>query len=315
MTWLTVSSPASSANVGPGFDSFGLALNQPRDHIEVQVKPGSGKVEVEVSGRSEYNVPTNPEANSGGLVAKTILNRVGDRFDVRINVTKRIRPGCGLGSSGATAAGVAFALNRLLGLGLSRGELVLLAAEGERAAAGSPHADNVAASLLGGFTMIVSHNPMRVYTITPPRSLRVCVVYPLVEYERKTEKMRSVIPSTVDLHDALWNIWHAAAVAAGFALGDIELLGSGMDDAIVEKARSSLIPCYSEVKRRAIRAGAKGVAVSGAGPAMIAFVKAGDTDPQGVLRDMLDAYIEAGIAANGFVTEPGEGCSATLEDE
>lgn len=315
MARLTVSSPASSANVGPGFDSFGIALNHPRDSIDVEVEAGSGSVEVEVSERSEYAVPTNPEANSGGLVAKTILNRVGGGLDVRITVTKRIRPGCGLGSSGATAAGVAFALNRLLGLGLSPGELVLLAAEGERAAAGSPHPDNVAASLLGGFTMIVSHDPIRVYKITPPRSLRICVVYPLVNVERKTEKMRSVIPTRVDLRDALWNIWHAAAVAAGFALGDVELLGSGMDDAIVEKARSSLIPCYSEVKRRALHAGAKGVAVSGAGPAMMAFVKAGDTEPQGVLREMLDAYTDAGVAANGFVTEPGEGCLVTLNDD
>ncbi|MEM0120173.1 MAG: homoserine kinase [Thermoprotei archaeon] len=308
MVRLTVSAPASSANVGPGFDSFGLALNNPRDIVEVDAVSGDGRVEVELSGLTEYSVPTRPETNSGGVVAKAILERFGLNNNISIKITKRIRPGCGLGSSGATAAGVAFALNKLLGLGLSVEELIGLAAEGERAAAASPHPDNVAASLLGGFTMIVSRNPIRVYRIRPPPTLQVCVVYPHFEAERKTEKMRSVIPSTVGLHDALWNVWHAAAVAAGFALGDIELLGLGMDDAIVERARSKLIPCYEEVKKKALLAGAKGVAVSGAGPAMIAFVKMGDVDPYAVLRDMLGAYSDQGVAAEGFVTVPGEGC-------
>jgi homoserine kinase len=305
---LIVSAPASSANIGPGFDSFGLALDSPRDLVEVEVNEGTGEITVELSSDSRYSVPVAPESNSGGYVARMALNRLNAGFDVHVRITKGIRPGCGLGSSGASAAAVAFALNRLLKMGLGEGELVALAAEGERAAAGSPHPDNVAASLLGGFTMIVSHSPLRVLRINPPSVLGVCVTYPIVDVERKTERMRSVVPRTVNLEDALWNTWHASAVAAGFALGDVDLIGLGMDDAIVEKARSRFVPCYSEVKRRALDAGAVGVAISGAGPAMIGFVKLGAADAQHVLREMLSAYSDAGVAAEGFLTKPGAGC-------
>lgn len=303
---IAVSCPASSANVGPGFDSFGLALESPRDIVEVEVSEGSGRVVVELSPSSEFVVPTSADKNSGGAAARALLERVGRPIDVKITLTKKIRPGCGLGSSGASAAGVVYALNRLLDLDMGVGELVELAAEGERAAAGSAHPDNVAASLLGGFTFIPTRRPLRVYRITPPAGLELCVCYPLVEVERKTEKMRAVVPKSVVLEDALWNIWHAAAVVAGFALGDIELLGLGLDDAIVERARSSLIPCYAEVKAAALGAGAKGVAVSGAGPAMIAFV--GSADARRVLGAMLEAYAKCGVRAEGFVTRPGEGC-------
>jgi len=307
---IAVSSPASSANVGPGFDSFGLALASPRDLVYVEVEDGDGRVEVELSPSSEYSVPTTVEENSAGAVAKAALDRVGHKFNVKITLTKKIRPGCGLGSSGASAAGTAFALNTLLGLALTPEELVSLAAEGERAAAGAPHPDNVAASLLGGFTFVVSHRPLRLYRISPPRDLRLCVCYPLVDGagEKKTQKMRSVIPRSVNLEDALWNVWHAAAVVAGFTLGDVELLGAGLDDAIVEKARSSLVPCYHEVKKAALEAGAEGVALSGAGPAMIGYIKLGRTDPSNVLRAMLEAYGAQGFKAHGFVTEPGAGC-------
>lgn len=303
---MTVSCPASSANVGPGFDSFGLALERPRDLVEVSVEEGGGGVVVELSPNSEYAVPTSVEANSGGAVAKAVLERFGAKHDVKITITKKIRPGCGLGSSGASAAGVAYALNNLLGLKLGVGDLVALAAEGERAVAGSPHPDNVAASLLGGFTFIPTRSPLRVYRINPPQQLELCVCYPIIQLERKTEKMRSVVPRIVPLEDALWNVWHAAAVVAGFALGDLDMLGVGLDDAIVERARSSLIPCYGEVKRAALQAGAKGVVVSGAGPAMIAFVRSGDGE--GVLGAMLDAYRGSGLRCEGFVTRPGEGC-------
>lgn len=305
---ITVSCPASSANVGPGFDSFGLALESPRDLVEVEVEEGRGEVFVELSPSSEFAVPTGVEENSAGAAAKAFLGRFGPKFDVKIRLTKKIRPGVGLGSSGASAAGVVYALNELLGLRLGLGELVPFAAEGERAVAGSPHADNVAASLFGGFTFIVTRTPLRVYRVDPPRDLEVCVCYPLVETGRKTEKMRAVIPRSVPLEDALWNVWHAAAVVAGFALGDLELLGLGLDDAIVERARSPFIPCYAEVKRAAVQAGAKGVAVSGAGPAMIAFVKRGDGGL--VLRAMLEAYAEGGFRAEGFTTRPGGGCRA-----
>jgi homoserine kinase len=305
---LVIKAPASSANLGPGFDTFGLALSEPYDLVEVCAEEKG--VSIELKGVEADTIPQDPSKNSAGLVALEVIKRHRVSHGVALRITKGVKPGAGLGSSAASAAATAYGLNQLFKLGLEPNEIVALAAKGEVASAGVEHADNVSASILGGFTFVVSFDPFYAVSIKPPSKLELCVSTPKLDVEqKKTQRLRAVVPKRVAMRDVVWNVSHAAAVSAGFALGDIELICRGIHDVIVEKARSPLIPCYNIVKKNALEAGAKGVAVSGAGPSMIAFVERGTVCSVQVVKSMIEAYEEAGFEAEGFVTEPGGGCA------
>ncbi|MCZ7399916.1 MAG: homoserine kinase, partial [Candidatus Methanoperedens sp.] len=143
--YLKVRVPATSANLGAGFDVFGIALENPADIIEVEK---SDKTIITVSGRDSRFVPVDPKKNTAGIVA-SLLDK-----PVKIKIQRGIPLSSGLGSSAAPAAGVAFALNEMFSLGLSREELVRIAAQGEKAASGAAHADNVAPAIYGGFVIV-----------------------------------------------------------------------------------------------------------------------------------------------------------------
>jgi homoserine kinase len=156
-------------------------------------------------------------------------------------------------------------------LGLDENTLVECAAVGEKASAGAIHYDNVSASVLGGF-VIVRTRPLDVLKILPPGDLRLCVAVPKLDVPpKKTAVSRGVVPKEVKLSDSVVNLANAAAIAAGFAQKDSDLIGRSIKDIIVEPARQHLIPGFSAVKKNALRAGALGVTISGAGPSVIAF--------------------------------------------
>src|SRR6056297_3694377 len=141
---LTVRAPATSANLGSGFDVFGVALTHPSDVVRVE---RASETTIEVTGAGAEYVPTDPAENTAGVVAREL------DAPAHIRIDKGVRPASGLGSSAASAAGAALALNELYDRGLSRSELVPIAAEGEALVSGEAHEDNVAPALLGGFTI------------------------------------------------------------------------------------------------------------------------------------------------------------------
>ena len=176
-----------------------------------------------------------------------------------------------MGSSAASAAATAIAFDKLFGLKLDGNTLVECAGVGERASAGSIHYDNVSASVLGGF-VIVRAKPLDVIKILPPSDLRLVVAVPkMIVPAKKTEMSRSVVPKQVPLSDSVTNLSNAAAIVTGFVQKDSELIGRSIQDVIVEPARAHLIPGFGAVKKNALKAGALGVTISGAGPSMISF--------------------------------------------
>lgn len=299
--------PASTANLGPGFDVFGMALDLFRD--KVTVEPTSNReIEIQLVGIGANSIPTEPERNSAGLVAQKFLAFTDWPHGLCIRLEKGIIPGYGLGSSGASAAATAVALNKLLRLHLPNIELIKLAAHGEIASAGTPHLDNVSAAILGGLVVIGSYEPLDIIHLEPPRFLEICVVIPRIPVPpRKTEVARAVIPKTVSLSQAVQNVGHASAFVAGFALKDIDLIGRAMKDAIVEPARVSMVPGYQIVRKKAIEAGASGVAISGAGPSLIAIVNSRKVSSMTVAKAMVQGFEETGIKADGYVTKPSKG--------
>jgi len=262
---VTVRAPCSTANLGPGFDVFGLALDAFYDEVTV-TKKGKGITIVSLD-----NIPLKPEENTAGLVAKAMKKKKKLSGGIEIKIKKNVPPGFGMGSSAASAAACAIAINKLYNLKLNQNQLVSYAGIGEKASAGSIHYDNVAASALGGF-VIVDSNPLSVVRIEAPKDLILCVAVPQIKVpKRKTKISRSVIPKTVKLSDSITNLANAANIVAGFLNKDSSLIGKSVEDVIVVPARKHMIPGYNNVKNNALRAGAIGVTISGAGPSIISF--------------------------------------------
>ena len=288
---LTVRAPATSANLGSGFDVFGVALSRPADVVRVSK---AAETTIEVTGTGSEYIPEDPEKNTVGAVAEAL------DAPAHIEIDKGIRPASGLGSSAASAAAAAVGLRDLSDRDYTREELVPIAAEGEAVVSGEAHADNVAPSILGGFTVATPDGITQVDTSIP---LVACLPETVVS----TRDARRVVPDRVDMDDVVETVGNAASLTVGMCRGDPELVGRGMADPTVTPARAELIDGYDAVCLAAREAGATGVTVSGAGPTVIAACRAGDRRAIG--SAMLDAFAEAGITARAFRTRVGEGAT------
>ena len=263
---VTVKAPSSTANLGPGFDVFGLALDAFYDTVTISKHKEKG-----IKITTSDSVPTNPNKNTAGLVVKAMKKKFEIKDGLTIKIKKGVPAGFGLGSSAASAAATVVAFDKLFKLKLDSNELVKFAGIGEKASAGTVHFDNVAASVLGGF-VIVRTDPIDVMQIDPPNDLVLCVAIPKLKVpEKKTKVSRSVIPKRIDHIAKIKNQQHAAAIIVGFLTKDSRKIGEAVIDEIVEPARKHMIPGFSIVKKNALSAGALGFTISGAGPSVIAF--------------------------------------------
>ena len=288
---LTVRAPATSANLGSGFDVFGVALERPADVVRVSK---ADETTIEVTGTGSEYIPEDPAKNTVGAVAEAL------DAPAHIQIDKGIRPASGLGSSAASAAAAAVGLRDLYDRDYTREELVPIAAEGEAVVSGDAHADNVAPSILGGFTIATPDGTTQVDTSIP---LVACLPETVVS----TRDARRVVPDRVPMEDVVETVGNAATLAVGMCRGDPELVGRGMTDPTVTPARADLIDGYDDVCAAAQESGATGVTVSGAGPTVIAACRAGDRRAVG--SAMLDAFAENDITARAFRTRVGEGAT------
>lgn len=297
---ITVRAPSSTANLGPGFDVFGLAVDAFFDEITL-TKKKSG-----ISIVTEDNIPTNPDNNTAGLVVKNMIKKFKIKDGIEIKIKKGVPAGFGMGSSAASAAATVIAFDKMYELKLDENTLVEFAGSGEKASAGSVHYDNVAASVLGGF-VIVRTNPLNVIKIEPPMNLRMCVAVPKLEVpKKKTKVSRGVIPKKVSLVDSIANLSNAAAIVAGFMKKDPKLIGDSIKDVIVEPARQHMIPGFAKIKENALKAGAFGVTISGAGPSVIAFSKS-SADLKKISLAMSRGFASANTKCQTVICKPSKG--------
>ncbi|MEW5982088.1 MAG: homoserine kinase [Acidobacteriota bacterium] len=280
-----VFAPATVSNLGPGFDVLGLALARPGDIVEAETSDRPGVALVEVTGE-QGALPRDAGANSASVAAADVLRRYESAAAGRpaaapavtgiwLRLHKQMPLASGLGSSGASAAAGAFAANELLGRPFSSAELVESAAAGERAACGSPHADNVAPSLLGGITLVRSYDPLEVVRLPVPAGLFVVAVHPHCKVS--TARARALLAACrFPLPDIVANAGNLAAMVAALYRGDLPLLGRTIEDRLVEPVRAELIPGFGTVRRAALEAGALGCSISGSGPTLFALADADD---------------------------------------
>jgi homoserine kinase len=260
MSKVRVDVPASTTNLGPGFDVLGMALKL-YDTVEIELC-GSG-LSFEIQGEGADSL-SRDETNLVYRAAKRVFDRIGEKPPpMSILLINRIPLARGLGSSGAAAIGGLMAANALARADLTKREILDMAVEMDG------HPDNVSASLLGGI-VIASHNnnSTACMKFLPSKPLEVVVVVP--DFQLLTSHARSVLPKSVDIQTAVFNISRTAILVASLATGDCSLLGIAMDDKLHQPYREKLVPGLKDVFQavKSVDENAA-VALSGAGSSVV----------------------------------------------
>ena len=292
---ITVKCPGTVANLVCGFDILGMALNEPYDIMELSLLD---KPEIIIHNKDNYGLPTEPAKNVAGVVLQSIMDKIGGNTGFEVTIEKRIKPGSGLGSSAASAAGAAVAANHLLGNIFSNDELIQFAMNGEKLASGVKHADNITPCILGGVTLIRSIHPLDIVPLASP-DLYVTVVHPQIEV--RTSDARQILKEKILLKDAIRQWGNIAGLVTGFIKNDHDLIGRSLEDVIIEPVRSILIPGFDEVKQKCKEAGALGGGISGSGPSVFMLSKEEQT-AKAVEKVMQEVYTRIGIDFNTYVT-------------
>lgn len=284
-----VSVPATTANLGPGFDCLGLALGL---YNTVQLETIGGGLRISIDGEGARLIPT----DASNLVYRAVYElfmHVGRPVPaLHIHLSNGIPVMSGLGSSSAAVVGGLVAGNALLREPLAPDELLDLAIEIEG------HPDNAAPSLLGGLVVVVADTGTPVYRRIETPSLRVVVAVPA--FQLATVEARAALPELVPRSDAVFNLGRTALVVHSLAHADYDLLAAVMDDRLHQPYRTGLIPGLTDVFRAARQAGAAGVALSGAGPSVIAFAPA---EHDTIAEAMRLAFADHGLDARTMVLE------------
>lgn len=264
MKEIIIRAPATSANVGPGYDIFAMALREPHDEVVLTLND-SDKVTLSITGDNQ-NIPLSLTDNTAGLAVLELLKRKNLNPGIHIHIIKSMPSGCGMGTTGASAAASIFGLDKLFNLGLSPNEMIDISRMGEVASGGSPHADNVAAAILGGFILVKSYNPIDVLKLEIPEFPVVLAV--IVKSQRTT---RGFITYEIGQEKLKEQMARCSRVIHALHTHDIEEFGRAVSvDYIAEPVRSAAIPGYQDVKQKALAAGAFGFNVSGGGSSVFA---------------------------------------------
>jgi homoserine kinase len=298
--------PATTANLGPGFDALGLALDLWNEAVFEAKDYGNPPITLTMEGEGAETLPTdagNPIAEAALQIYRLTQKPVGA---FHVHCVNRIPLGSGLGSSSAAMLTGMLGANALLGNPFSDEEVLKLAIETEE------HPDNVAPAMLGGLVASIVYGG-RVISIKLPalahrRPIHATVVLP--DFDFPTKQARAILPERVPRGDAIYNISRAIMVTEALRTGDLELLGKAMTDRLHQPYRIPLIPGAQTAMEEARRAGAAAVALSGAGPSLIAFTAKRDDIIGAAMRR---AFENAGMRARVFNLVPTSQGASTVK--
>jgi homoserine kinase len=292
---VTVRVPATTANCGPGFDAVGIACTL-YNHLELAINE-SGNIQITNIGEGSDLLPTDV-TNITYQAVQSVFTKVGYTCPgLSLTMTNTIPLARGLGSSAAAIVAGLFAANELLGLPLTKPELL------DMATAVEGHPDNVAPALYGGIAISAMNNAkVETLRLLPPRPLSLVVAVPAFALATKTA--RQVLPKQVSLADAVFNVSRTALMVGALATGNYTVLSTGLEDRLHQPYRQSLIPGMPDVLAAAKTAGAFGAALSGAGPCLIAFTEAqAETIGQAMVAAFAKHQVEAKYLTLSIDTE------------
>jgi homoserine kinase len=295
---LSISIPCSTSNLGPGFDTLGLALNR---YLYLSVEESNGLV-ISVEGNGKEHIAA--DANNLVYSAMTATaQKVGRTIPpIHLQIRNEIPAYGGLGGSGAAIAGGVFLANQLLSIGLSLDEMLNIAVEIEG------HPDNVSAALFGGLTINCFDENRRVHCRSVKIDKKLSVISCSPHFQVQTKEARKILPQQIPLKDAVTNIENAASLVAAMIAGDFEALRYTTHERLHEQYRATLIPGFADVKAAALNAGALSFNISGAGPTLFAFTL---TNQQQIADAMVQAFRTNGQTATSEVMSV-ENSGATL---
>lgn len=270
---IKVKVPATSANIGPGFDSLGIALDIYNYYTIEETESG-----LVIEGCEEKY------ANESNLIYLAMLKcfeKVGYQVKgIKISIESEIPVSRGLGSSAACIIGGILAANELSGNKLSQQEILELATEIEG------HPDNVAPALLGGMVVSVYENEVYYSKINIKDGLRFLALVP--DFKLPTKKSRSILPKVIPHSDAVFNVGRVALMVSALHNGEFELLSVAGEDRLHQHYRGTLIDGYQKILKLSKNLGAKGVFLSGAGPTILVALDSDDTQTEEGLKPLLE---------------------------
>ena len=298
---ITVSVPATTANLGPGFDCLGMALD-----VWNTVTFTTGGSGFSIAGQGSDDLPVG-QGNYISSAFSVPFARMGKPVaEVGIVCQNRIPVGRGLGSSSAAVVAGVLAGNELCGSPFSREELLAMAADVEG------HPDNVASAVLGGLQIVVNGSDGIIASSVPlPRGLDAVLFVP--DQPVVTEEARSLLPPEIDREDAVFNIGRVGLLVNALATGDLSLLRTATEDRLHQQAREKVFPAMKNILRAALDAGALGAFLSGSGSSVLAFA---DSRRMTIGYEMAEAASKSGVSGEFRVTRPSpEGARLYVEDE
>lgn len=283
---IRVFAPASTANLGCGFDVMGMALDGVGDVLRMSVGDGDSLI---INNESGVELPSDIEKNVITPAVRAFLAAAGKKAAVEITVEKKILPGSGIGSSAASSAAAVFGLNELFGRPFTVKGLVDFAMQGEKLISGTAHADNSAPAVMGGIVFIRGYEPLDIVSLPVPDSFCFSVVHPHIMVS--TKAARDVLRKEIPMREAVTQWGNVGGLVAGIMTGDMPLIGRSMRDVVVEPYRKGFIPGYDELKAACMAAGALAVNISGSGPSVFALSDSLETAHRvgKTLKDHFDA--------------------------
>ncbi|MEK4514372.1 homoserine kinase [Paenibacillus sp. FSL H8-0122] len=285
--------PASTANLGPGFDTLGMALSL---YAWIEMEEAAETV-FHLYGDEMAGLPRD-KSNLLYKVAQMVFAEAGVQVpELSISMYSEIPLTRGLGSSASAIVGALAAANAMIGSPLSPGKLFDMATAIEK------HPDNVGASLFGGIITAVWDGEHADYIrIEPPQELEFLVVIP--EFELETVKAREALPAEVTVSDAVHNISHTSLLTAALAAGRLDLIGTAMQDRLHQPYRAPLVPGMEKLLAEAPGHGALGIALSGAGPTLLCMVDRSEQRKQELELFLTETMQENGISSRTVWLSP-----------
>jgi homoserine kinase len=304
----TAFAPASVGNVAIGFDILGFSVDSLGDRVTA-VRTASPGVTIAAPTGVVTNIPRQPEKNTAGRAVMALLEAAQPGFGIELHVEKGIPLGSGLGGSAASAVAAVVAANGLLATPYSKIDLLKFAMQGEAVASGSLHVDNIAPSLFGGLVLTVGIDHPRVKQIPVPANVRAVLVHPHMFLS--TKKARGILKRTVEMSDFVWQTANLAGFISGCYTSDLDMIRASFEDVVIEPQRQNLIPGFANVRAAAMRAGALGCSISGAGPTVFAWTLA---DGAAAARDaMTSEFLREKVEFDSWVV-PIESAGAHIVD-
>ncbi|MBC8192355.1 MAG: homoserine kinase [Candidatus Marinimicrobia bacterium] len=301
--------PASVANASSGFDVLGFALEEPGDIVIAKPSDVPGIKIFPLTGAFS-SLPNDPKFNTAGVAVQALMDAKNISLGMELEIRKGVPIVGGMGSSASSAVAAVIAVNELFDLQLVPRELLPFVLESERVATGVPHADNAAPSLLGGFTLIHSLDPLDVVSLATPAAFTCALVHPHMHI--KTRDAREILPKSVPMGTATRQMGHIAGFVAGLYQEDFDLISRSFVDELAEPYRGQLIPGYERVKAAALEQGALGCGISGSGPSMFALCPDADIAHRAGYA-MEQVFLEEGLESDLFISAISQQGARILE--